>query len=177
MAAKKKSVKKRASVKRKPKKKPNGRPTDYSKRLSNIICSRIACGESMRSISRDEKMPCMATLFRWLSEKKKFKEQYVIAKTESADVHADDMLDIADNQVSQPLLNEEGKPAKDSKGDVIMVISAIAVQHARLRVDARKWVSSKLKPKKYGDKMHLAGDEDNPVVVTEVKRTIIDPKK
>ena len=35
----------------------------------------------------------------------------------------------------------------------------------RLRVDSRKWIAAKLKPKKYGDRTTLAGDKENPVEV------------
>ena len=33
------------------------------------------------------------------------------------------------------------------------------------RIDARKWTAMKLKPKKYGDRLTHAGDDDSPVVV------------
>ena len=39
-------------------KKPIGRPTDYSDELAAEILSRIAMGESMRSVCRDPAMPC-----------------------------------------------------------------------------------------------------------------------
>ena len=35
----------------------------------------------------------------------------------------------------------------------------------RVRIDTRKWAMGKLKPKKYGDRVTHAGDDDNPVVV------------
>jgi hypothetical protein len=38
-----------------------------------------------------------------------------------------------------------------------------AVQKQRLQVDTRKWLLSKIAPRKYGDKVTLAGDEDNPM--------------
>jgi len=131
---------------------PGGRPTIHTKKLADTICSRLAAGESMRSVSRDEAMPVMTTMFRWLREKPEFKQQYDTAKEESADALAEDMLDIADNQVSQPIL-VDGKPILDSKGNAIMVKDAVGVAHAKLRVDTRKWAASKLKPKKYGDKI------------------------
>jgi len=34
-----------------------GRPTDYTLELTDIVCERLAAGESMRSISRDDGMP------------------------------------------------------------------------------------------------------------------------
>ena len=61
------------------------------------------------------------------------------------------MLDIADNQVSQPLL-VNGEPV-EIDGKIIETRDGPAVQHAKLRVDTRKWAASKLKPKKYGDRL------------------------
>lgn len=130
---------------------PAGRPTDYTPEITDIVCERLAAGESMRSISRDEDMPAMSTLFLWLRTHKEFSEQYAKAKEESADALVEDMLDIADNQVAQPLIIE-GKPV-EINGKIIETKDGPSVQHAKLRVDTRKWAASKLKPKKYGDRL------------------------
>lgn len=126
-----------------------GRPTTYTLELSDIICERLACGESMRSVGRDDAMPAISTLFKWIREIPEFSEQYTKAKVESAEAFAEDMVDIADNQVSQPLI-VEGKPV-EVDGKMVMVMDNVAVNHAKLRIDTRKWAASKLKPKKYGD--------------------------
>ena len=130
---------------------PVGRPSSYTLELSDIICERLASGESMRSVSRDDSMPAMSTLFKWIRDIPEFTEQYVKAKEESADALAEDMVDIADNQVSQPVM-VDGLPLRDDDGNIIMVVDNVAVNHAKLRIDTRKWAASKLKPKKYGDK-------------------------
>jgi hypothetical protein len=130
---------------------PAGRPTDYNEEITDIICERLASGESMRAISRDETMPAMSTLFLWLRTHEGFSEQYAKAKEESADALVEDMLDIADNQVSQPLV-VNGKPV-EIDGRLIETKDGPSVQHAKLRVDTRKWAASKLKPKKYGDRL------------------------
>jgi hypothetical protein len=43
--------------------------------------------------------------------------------------------------------------------------NSVAVQRARLKVDTRKWLLSKLQPKKYGDKldMNVAGKDGGPI--------------
>ena len=128
-----------------------GRPTDYTMDLVDKICERVACGESMRSICRDDSMPVMTTMFRWLRERPEFKQQYEIAKEESAEAWAEDIVYIADNEASQPLI-KDGVPI-EIDGEILKVTDAPSVAHARLRVDARKWAASKLKPKKYGDKI------------------------
>jgi hypothetical protein len=44
------------------------------------------------------------------------------------------------------------------------------------RVDARKWVAAKLKPKKYGERVTHAGDAENPLEIkasTEIFDTVL----
>lgn len=38
------------------------------------------------------------------------------------------------------------------------------IARSRLRVDTRKWIMSKLAPKKYGEKLEIAGDQESPLV-------------
>lgn len=143
-----------------------GRPTTYTLELADTVCERLSCGESMRSIGRDEDMPAVSTLFKWIRELPEFSAQYDKAKEESADALAEDMVDIADNQVSQPVM-VDGLPLKDEDGNIVMVVDNVAVQHAKLRIDTRKWAASKLKPKKYGDRTMI---EDVTPVPTPAKR-------
>jgi len=74
-------------------------------------------------------------------------EGYARAKAIGLDRMADDTLRIADN----PRLDANDK---------------------RVMVDTRKWLLSKLAPKKYGERTVIAGDADNPLAITEVA----DPK-
>ena len=115
-----------------------GRPSIYSQELTDIVCARIADGQSLRRIARDEGMPGLTTIFTWLREYPEFRDQYELAKSSQADAMEEDMLDIAD---MPPAMTQDGKV---DSGDVA---------HMRLRIDTRKWIASKLKPKKYGDKI------------------------
>ena len=121
-----------------------GRPTKYTLALTDVICERLADGQSLRAICRAADMPAAASVFKWLRENEIFSEQYAIAKEASADALVEDMLDIADNEASQEVVIEGVKRT---------VKDGASVAHARLRVDTRKWAASKLKPKKYGDKI------------------------
>lgn len=107
-----------------------GRPSSYTDEIANEICERISLGESVRKICLDEHMPAMSSVFKWLAENKSFSEQYAYARESQADAYADEMDDIAKND-------------------------SIPVDRARLIIDTRKWTASKLKPKKYGDKLDL----------------------
>ena len=123
-----------------------GRPTIYSQELSDIICELISDGASMRSVCRRDDMPAMATIFRWLREKDDFKEQYAIATEERAEAFVEDMVDIADNATNDWMKNN----GEDAEG---YRLNGESIQRSRLRVDTRKWAASKMKPKKYGDKI------------------------
>ena len=140
-----------------------GRPTLYSDELSATICARIADGQSVREICRDEAMPCMSTVFNWLAGNSEFLERYARAKEAQAEHLAEDILDIADDG-SNDWIQRAGKD-----GETFWVENGEALQRSRLRVDARKWLLSKLLPKKYGDKLALGGDSNAPLVVKIVR--------
>lgn len=121
-----------------------GRPSDYSKEIADEICSRLAMGESLRAIcgkDRDDFIPHIGTVLRWVSERPDFREQYTRAREVQAETMADEIVSIADG----------GEGAKFADPDAL----AQMTQRDRLRVDARKWVASKLLPKKYGDKVEV----------------------
>ena len=111
---------------------PGGRPTKFNTEICNLICERLTYGESLRAICRDDSMPYVGTVLRWMvkdgPEYKEFRRQYELARQLQAETYADEITKIAD----------DAEPG--------------TVQVQRLRVDARKWVASKLKPKKYGDR-------------------------
>ena len=141
-----------------------GRPSIYSDKLAATICSRIAEGESLRSICRDDAMPSIASVFLWLSQKPDFSEQYTRAREEQAEAFADEIVAIADET---PELEE----VLDRHGNVVdMKLHSAYVQWQKNRIDARKWTASKLKPKKYGERLNLAGDAESPIKVeAEIK--------
>lgn len=112
-------------------------------------------GYSLRKIEAVEGMPKRLTILKWLRENIAFQTQYAHAREEQADVLADEILDIAD----------DGKPDFRFDPEVGLIVDGDAIQRAKLRIDSRKWIASKLKPKKYGDKtIHTAPDgESSPV--------------
>lgn len=127
---------------------PSGRPTDYTEELGLAICERIADGESLRSICLLEDMPAKSSVFKWLAIHDQFADHYARARDAQADALADEMLDIADDGSNDWMERSEKKGGGwEENGE--------AIGRSRLRLDARKWIASKLKPKKYGDKLDL----------------------
>lgn len=126
--------------------KKNGRPTKYSDRLADRICQKIAEGYSVRSICKEKDMVSMQTLFRWLRENDKFREQYVRACEERSYAQAEEIIDIADNATNDYMEKLEGDG---------YIFNSENVQRSRLRIDTRKWLMSKMNPKVYGDKLDM----------------------
>lgn len=135
-----------------------GAPSIYSEEVADAICGRLAEGESLRAICRHEGMPSIGTVMRWLTEDDKlnFREQYTRARELGLEALAEDIRDIADTPVLgvKTKINEKGE-TETTEADMI--------EHRRLQIDARKWLLSKLVPKKYGDKTTLAGDPEAPL--------------
>lgn len=143
-----------------------GRPTTYTIEIADMICDRIAKGESLARITTPKNMPQPSTVYKWLSEIPEFSDKYDKAKQECAELYAEQILEIADEGVND--FNEK----LDPDGNIIgWQVNKEHVQRSRLRVDARKWVAAKLKPKKFGERVqqdHTSSDGSmTPVVVTQ----------
>jgi hypothetical protein len=134
------------------------RPTKYTQDIADTICEKLASGQSLNKMCKAEDMPGMATVFRWLTQFPEFREKYTLAREAQADALFEEVLDIADEKEYVDDVNPE-------TGEVMQVkFDSVAVQRNRLRVDVRKWMAGKLRPKKYGDRMALANDEENPLM-------------
>ena len=138
-----------------PKKRKTGRPSLYTEALAAKICTRLAEGKSLRSICRDDAMPAISTVMGWLFDGKHedFPEQYARAREAQAEVRADEIVDIADDDTNDFMADKDGKLVADHEH----------IQRSRLRVDARKWIAAKLLPKRYGDKIQHTGEGGGPV--------------
>lgn len=124
-----------------------GRDSIYTQELADKICNAIATSsEGLRRLCKqDESLPAVTTIMRWLDTNVEFREQYARAREAQAEFMVDETIEIADDGTNDYY--------KNSKGEVLF--DAEHVQRSRLRVDTRKWVASKLAPKKYGDKMDV----------------------
>jgi len=125
-----------------------GRPSDFSQDIADVICERIANGESVRQICSDPEMPCMTSVFNWLRKHEDFVKQYARAKEAQVEALGEDLLDIADDGTNDWMTRKFGDQE-------VEVVNNEAIQRSKLRVDTRKWLMSKLAPKKYGDKLDL----------------------
>lgn len=135
------------------------------------ILDRISEGESIVKIcglDRADSMPSAVLWYRWLDEDAELVKRYARACEARAEQIFEEILDISDDGALDLVANEDGSERLNSEH----------IQRSRLRVDSRKWMLSKLQPKKYGDKLDLnhesAGGTMTPHVI---ERVIVMPDK
>lgn len=131
-----------------------GRPSSFTQAMADLICERLAKPESLRSICEDETMPGKTTVLRWLRQHDEFRNQYARAREDQADAFADEILDIADDGRRDYVPDEDGHEVVDHDH----------IQRSKLRVETRKWLMGKMAPKKYGERLQLANDPDDPLL-------------
>jgi len=147
---------------------PNeGRPSKYTKELGELICDRIALGESVKSICKDAKMPNASTVFLWVldDDKKEFSDKYAKARATQAELMFEEINEIADDGTNDYMTKQ------NADGGEYEVVNSEHIQRSRLRVDTRKWYLSKVLPKKFGEKLDVTSDgkeiKSNTIVVKD----------
>jgi hypothetical protein len=81
-------------------------------------------------------------------------QQYARAKEAQADAFAEEMLDIADDGTNDWMTKRFGETEVEMPNPEVL-------QRSKLRVDTRKWLMSKLQPKKYGEKLAVEHSTDD----------------
>lgn len=135
-----------------------GRPSIYTEEIAALLCERLAQGEGLRSACREDHMPHPSTVIGWvLQDREGFSKRYADAKEIAMHLMADEITDIADDTSHDTRAGPDGQELPNGEW----------MARSRLRVDTRKWLLSKLIPKKYGDKLDLnhGGQDNNPVKV------------
>jgi hypothetical protein len=100
----------------------------FSQAKFDEICELLENGVNLRAISRMDGMPTAHNIVRWSKQTPELQAQYALAREHGYSLMADDLIDIADNDISEQV---------------------------RYRVDARKWLMSKVLPKTFGDKQQV----------------------
>ncbi len=111
------------------------RYTEYTDVLGEIICARLSDGETLRQICKDENMPAYSTVVKWTNQFPAFRDLYASARSLGLDVMAEDIVQIS----------EDREDDSNSR---------------RVRIDARKWLLSKMRPEKYSDRLAITGAKD-----------------
>lgn len=101
--------------------------------LNETICLRIAQGESLSDVLKDNGMPGYSTFMAWLAKDEALQEKYARAREAQADADADKI-----NHIASGVLSGAYEPAA-----------------ANVAINALKWTAAKRQPKKYGERIDL----------------------
>ena len=128
------------------------------KKITEQVCALMSAGMPCGKACSKVGVP-KSTFLGWTQTGGSAADQYALAREELIDHWAEDVLNIADADPVQ-VVDQNGVARYD----------AAAVQHARLRIDSRKWLLSKLKPKEYGDKVtqEHTGKDGGPITMAGI---------
>lgn len=136
-----------------------GRPSTYAQEVADAICDRIANGEPLREICRDEEMPAWRTVYNWQEANPDFKARIAHSRELGEEAIIQDCLRIADTPLIGEEVEESENGMKVKRGDML--------GHRKLQIETRLKLLAKWNPRKWGEKVDLnhGGQEGNPVQV------------
>ena len=127
------------------------------RKIADLVFAGMRSGMSAFKACQDAGVN-QSTFNLWLNQDAELAEEYARAREDLIEYIASETIAIADQPVGS---TDNG--STDSG----------AVQKQRLQVDTRKWLLSKLAPKKFGDKLTLTGDEDSPLKIEKIERVVV----
>lgn len=134
---------------------------EFNEEIAQEICAAISTSSfGIRKLCKQNKhWPSVSHIFSWLHLYPLFKEQYTRAKQNQIESFIDDVIDIADDASNDWMENDNGT----------IVANHDHINRARLRIDTRKWLASKLAPKIYGDKKEKEDNGEDAISQFRVK--------
>jgi hypothetical protein len=131
-----------------------GRPTKWTQEIEDDICARLSRGEPLRAICRTEGYPEWVTVYNWMESREGFSERVALARENGVEAIAQDTL---------AMIDAEPRYIEDAKGGTR--IDAGYVQWLKLRTEQRMKLLACWSPNRYGNRVQVAGDKDNPLQV------------
>jgi hypothetical protein len=129
-----------------------GRQSTFTQEKANAILARLSAGEPLAQICRDEGMPSVRTVSLWKETQDGFAADFARAREDGFDALAAQCLDIADETRKDTIATEDGERPNTEW-----------ISRSKLRVETRLRLLAKWDPRRYGDKMTLAGDPEAPL--------------
>lgn len=141
---------------------------DKVKEYKEKILEEISInGLSLRKVCKLDTFPSTPVVLSWLKEDEQFAIQYARACEQRAEKMADEIMDICD-ATANDVIYIDGQE----------VVNHNVINRDRLRIDSRKWLMSKMFPKKYGDKIDVTSKDEaiKTVNVSELITQFMDKK-
>jgi hypothetical protein len=131
-----------------------GRPTKWTQEIEDDICKRLSQGEPLRAICRTDGYPEWNTFYSWMERSEALSARVALARENGVEAIAQDTL---------AMIDAEPRYIEDAKGGTR--IDAGYVQWLKLRTEQRMKLLACWSPNRYGNRVQVAGDKDNPLQV------------
>jgi hypothetical protein len=134
--------------------KPRGRPSKWTQEIEDEICERLSRGEPLRAICRLEGFPEWVTVYNWMERRDGFSERVARARENGVEAIAQDTL---------AMIDAPPQVVVDNNG--VSRIDPAYVQWTKLRTEQRMKLLACWSPNRYGNRVQVAGDKENPLQV------------
>lgn len=121
----------------------------FDQAKADKICQLIAEGKSLRQVAKKLKLGSHTVILREAAVNAAFCDQYTRAMDLRIDGEVDEFIEIREMVRSGKITSDQG----------------------RVMMDSIKWPASKLKSKKYGDRLDIAAESTQQVIVRHVLHT------
>lgn len=143
-----------------PEKPKMGRPSKYTPELASEICERLSNGEPLRQICRDEHMPSWVAIYDWMA-----KDDGLGDKGAGLSLAIARAREVGQDAIAEQIwLDMHTEPERILSEGGSRIDSGY-VQLIKARADIGLKLLAKWNPKRYGDRVELAGDKDNPLQI------------
>lgn len=141
-----------------PPKKKTGRPSTYSPEIAEEICKQLADGIPLRQICRQEGFPAWQTVYDWMYRDDALGEEGV--GLSRAIAHA---RELGQDAIAEDIFNEVSMEPERILSEGGGRIDSGYVQLIKARAEIKLKLLAKWNPKRYGDRVALAGDAESPL--------------
>lgn len=133
----------------------------YTPEIFEQICHAVGEGETLTSVCRRLDIGT-STVYDWIN-REDLSGQFAQARARGFDAIADECVQIAENGTKDYIRTDGG-----------LMFDREHVQRSKLRIETRLKLLAKWDPKRYGDRLELAGDKNAPLKVEIVQFTPIE---
>lgn len=134
-----------------------GTPCTMTYIMAEELCKRLANGETLKRICKDDHMPGETTVRSWALSHVWFRDKYARAMALRVEKMAEEIVEISDDGTNDWI------EYQDFRGRTKIGPDTDHIRRSELRVQTRKWIMSKLAPKKWGDKVEHLGPDGGPI--------------
>lgn len=140
---------------------PKGSGSKYTEEISEQICALVADGVNLRKVCRMDGMPSWRTVYDWVVARPDFAARLAHARDVGYDALAEEALEIANT----PIMGLKKVYSSGGDEDSMTVTEDDMLGHRKLQIETRLKLLAVWNPKKYGNKVQVGGDADNPIKI------------